>query len=284
MVDLYRYLQYLTKGKRKRVTTPPVLHHTASMLGGLLALAVAITIADALLHIKISSVQYNQTSLYSNQDFNPGRRLPTKYWNTTDESQDYAACSITPGGSGARVSFSNATEAYRILGNASDHSLVRLADDGQTAVITMPESPAGVSYTAQSYASSTICKTITSLCDPHSNGDGCTACQSWAYNCTVPTAGVSMSGNYSGIGSPFTSDLLSNLDMSFYNVSSKATNTSGSGVKSAFNGQVWSAAVFKLLNTEITDDRVLINTTEMCINLAGHRRLASCDLDPPKWS
>lgn len=71
-----------------------------------------------------------------------------------------------------------------------------------------------------------------------------------------------MSGNYSGIGSPFISDLLSNLDMSFYNVSSEATKTNSSGVKSAFNRQTWSAAVFKLPNAEITYDRVLIDTTE----------------------
>ena len=62
-----------------------------------------------------------------------------------------------------------------------------------------------------------------------------------------------MSGSFTGFES-------SDIQMSFYNVSSKATNISGESNTSAFDGQMWSATLFTLPNAEIDDtDRVVLS-------------------------
>ncbi|EXJ53676.1 uncharacterized protein A1O5_13128 [Cladophialophora psammophila CBS 110553] len=237
--DLYQYLKYIFHPRRKRLAAVPMLHHSALVLALMLSLAVCITMVDALLHIGTSTVQYHSTIPYLAADFNPGRRLPTVCWDNSTLSL-YAPCNINLGGSGARTTFSNSTEAYLTLGNQSTRNIVRLADDGKTAVITPPTSPSGVQFTASSYASSTTCETVSKRCKPHYNGDGdCDACQSWAYNCTPDAAGLNISGNFSGIlaaGGDFP------VVLQFFSTSSKVLNTSNG----AAHGQIWSAVLFSL--------------------------------------
>ncbi len=242
--DLYRYLKYILTHRRKRLAAVPMLNSTALMLALMLMLAICITVVDALLHIGTSTVQYHNTLLYPDTDFNPGRRLPTVCWNITELSPYGYSCNYNPGGSGAAPTFDNSTEAYLTLGNQSTRNIVRLADDGKTAIITPPAFPStGVHFEAQSYASATTCETVTNRCKPHFNGEGgCDACQSWAYNCTPAAAGLRLSGNFSGStgigygqsGFPIVTE--------FFNTSSKTGNLSASPVK----GEVWFSVLFVL--------------------------------------
>ena len=236
---LYRYLKYIFRRKQKRMAAVPVLNTSALVLALMLVLALCITLVDAFLHIRTSTVQYHNTGPYLDTEFNPGRRLSTDCWNVTS-LQTIGSCNYNPGGSGAAASFSNSTEAYLTLGNQSTRNTIRLSDNGKTAVITPSKIPAGVQFTAQSYASSTTCETVTKRCKPHYNGDGyCDACQSWAYNCTPDATGMQISGNFSDIalgGGSFPTVL------QFFNTSSKLFNTSLGPV----HGQVWSAVLFSL--------------------------------------
>ncbi|KAK5954071.1 hypothetical protein OHC33_004642 [Knufia fluminis] len=247
MLDFYRYLQYLVKPRQKKTTVPPILHSTAFMLGALLALALAVPIVDALLHIKTSSVQYNRESVYSNSNFRPGHRLPELCWNGTDAG-GWTDCIYQIGGAGSYPTLQNTSEAFKVLGNVSDRSIVRLADDGETAVITVPQIPTGVSYTAHSYASSTQCKSVARLC--YLGGDPCAYylhSQCIAYNCTVRSGGLEMSGIFEGEWGQ------SHIDVTYYSDSSKATNiTLGLNVKvpRLINGQIWSAAFLFLPNRD----------------------------------
>ena len=237
-MDLYRYLRYTLLRRQKGLAAVPILNHSALVLALMLILAVCITLVDALLHIGTSTVQYHNTIGYLDTDFNPGRRLPTVCWNVTEVST-YASCNINTGGSGASSSFTNATEGYLTLGNQSVRNFVQLADDGKTAIITSAKPPPGVHFSAQSYASSTTCETVTSRCKPHSNGGDCDACQSWAYNCTPDAAGLKVSGNFSGISSG--GGNLATL-LEFFSTSSKISNDT----ISLANGHVWSAVLFTL--------------------------------------
>jgi hypothetical protein len=238
--DLYQYCKYIFRPRRKRLAVVPMLHHSALVLALMLSLAVCITVVDALLHVGTSTVQYHSTIPYLATDFNPGRRLPPACWdNATLSTDPETPCNIHRGGSGANTIFTNSTEAYLTLGNQSTRNFVRLADDGTTAIITPPTSPSGVQFTANSYASSTTCETVSKRCQPHYDGGGCDACQSWTYNCTPNAAGMNISGNFSDIldaGGDIPVMLL------FFSTASKLFSTSDADIQ----GEIWSAVLFAL--------------------------------------
>ena len=242
-LEIIHYVKYLFRSKRRRTAVAPIVNHAAWMLSIMLLLAIGVTVVDALFHIRTITVTYRRSEEIRADDFQSGRRLPAY---CLDEAQpgEIFGCNVVAPGSGAAIAFTNSSQGYLTAGNQSATNFVQLADDGKTAIIVPTDRPPQKSFTAQSFASATVCETRTRSCNPHSNRQcSANACRSWAYECTPEASGLLWNGNYTF------SDTVVNFN--FFNNSEMTTNGSTSS-RGASDGQLWFAIEF-FLNRDDSD-------------------------------
>ena len=223
----------------------PMLNHIAITLTTFLSLALLITIIDAILHIKVTTLSYTATHQVTSP-FRPSRLLPSQCWNATPVGPSWSdstkACNIILTTSG-KPWIANSTEAYKTMAKSSTTNFINLDNTG-TSLIVPPNPPPGISFTAKSFTSKTTCQMITDQCTI--SASECPTCSAQTYSCFSP---ANLTGNLadSNLALPF--GAAANLALQFYNTSSKSSPSDD--IYHAVNGSIYFAFPFTLGGIEL---------------------------------